>query len=305
MKNNSPLVSVCVIAYNHEKYLEETIIGIVNQKTTFDFELQIHDDASTDSTPEIIRKYEKLYPEIIKPTIQTENQLSQGIKPLTRFIYPKLKSKYVAFCEGDDYWNDMNKLQKQVDFMEAHPDYSLCAHDTNFIFEEGVKIKEQFYIKPAEGDFTFTFMDELKNHFIPTPSVLTRLQLILEMPTNFKSIVSGDIQLALYLLSRGKGYYFADKMSTKRRNRGGITFNKAYMSKAFEGAYELLFYISQFAPPESRLYIRRKMAEYERAFIKKRMKIRRFGFPMLIFRAIINNPSWFIYGWHNKPANGN
>ena len=119
-------VSICVLSYNHEKYLRDCLDGIVMQKTTFSIEAWVHDDASTDSSSAIIKEYQERYPDIIKPILQTENQYSKGGGILAKFVYPRCVGAYIALCEGDDYWTDPLKLQKQVDFMEAHEDYSLC-----------------------------------------------------------------------------------------------------------------------------------------------------------------------------------
>lgn len=126
----TPLVSVRCITYNHEPYIAQAIDGFLMQKTNFPFEVVIHDDASTDKTADIIREYEKKYPLIIKPIYQTENQYSKGNGAVTKVVNTKLKGKYIAFCEGDDYWIDENKLQVQFDFMEYHPECSLCVHNT-------------------------------------------------------------------------------------------------------------------------------------------------------------------------------
>lgn len=121
MANDKIMVSVGMITYNHERFVAHAIESIVNQKTNFKFELIIHDDASTDSTAEIIKKYAAEYPDIIVPILQSENQYSKGISIGETFVYPKVRGKYYAFCEGDDYWVDMDKLQKQVDYLENHP----------------------------------------------------------------------------------------------------------------------------------------------------------------------------------------
>src|SRR5690625_1921775 len=115
-----PLVSVSCRTYNHEKLIRDAIEGILMQKTTFPIELIIHDDASTDSTADIIRDYESKYPHIIKPIYQEENQYSKGVKIGMKYIHPKLKGKYYAICEGDDYWIDPYKLQKQINLLEEH-----------------------------------------------------------------------------------------------------------------------------------------------------------------------------------------
>ena len=125
-------VSVICITYNHEKYIRDALEGFVNQKTNFDYEVIIHDDASTDRTATIIREYQKKYPDIIKPILQNENQYSKGIPIIHTYIEPVIRGEYLAFCEGDDYWCDEMKLQRQIDFLDKHHDYVACVHNTEF-----------------------------------------------------------------------------------------------------------------------------------------------------------------------------
>ena len=120
-------VSIICNTFNHEKYIEDAIKGFVCQKTNFNYEICIHDDASTDHTKEIIQKYERLYPELIFAIIQTENQYSKGIS-VNAINTARAKGEYIAFCEGDDYWTDPYKLQKQVDLFEKYPDAALVVH---------------------------------------------------------------------------------------------------------------------------------------------------------------------------------
>lgn len=126
--NESIIVSIKCTAYNHEKYIRETLEGFIMQKTNFRFEAIVHDDASTDNTADIIREYAEKYPDIIKPIYETENQYSKKDGSLLRIMNEASRGKYFALCEGDDYWTDPYKLQKQVDFLESHPDYVLCSH---------------------------------------------------------------------------------------------------------------------------------------------------------------------------------
>ena len=121
----TPLVSIICLTYNQAQYIRKTLEGFVMQKTNFPIEILIHDDASTDETADIIREYENKYPQIIKPIYQQENQYSKKVAIGATYIYPKVKGKYIALCEGDDYWIDPLKLQKQVDFLESHLDYAL------------------------------------------------------------------------------------------------------------------------------------------------------------------------------------
>lgn len=127
-------VSVYCLAYNHEKYIKDCLEGFVNQKTNFKYEVIVHDDASTDNTASIIKEYASKYPNIIKPILQKENQYSQSLQHIIdKFIEPALKGKYVAICEGDDYWCDNYKLQKQVGILENHPEYVACTHQTKTV----------------------------------------------------------------------------------------------------------------------------------------------------------------------------
>ena len=121
-------VSIICLAYNHEAYIRDALEGFVSQKTTFPYEVLVHDDASTDGTAGIIREYAERYPDIIRPVYQTENQYSKGVCIARDILFPMIRGRYVALCEGDDYWTDTLKLQKQVDALEAHPELDICTH---------------------------------------------------------------------------------------------------------------------------------------------------------------------------------
>lgn len=125
--DNTPLVTICCITYNHAAYIRECLNGFLMQETNFKFEVVIHDDASTDETQSIIKEYCEKYPNVFSPIFQHVNQYSRGIKSIIQtFCVPQFRGKYIAMCEGDDYWIDPYKLQKQVDFLESHPDYGMC-----------------------------------------------------------------------------------------------------------------------------------------------------------------------------------
>ncbi len=124
------MVSVICITYNHEKFLRECLDSMVCQKTTFPFEIIVHDDVSTDGTIDIINEYKEKYPDLIVPFFEKENQYSKGKSIIEDCVLPFARGKYVAICEGDDRWCDKNKLQKQFDFMESHPDYVACFHNS-------------------------------------------------------------------------------------------------------------------------------------------------------------------------------
>ena len=126
----SPLVSICCITYNHAQFIRKCLDGFLMQQTDFPIEILIHDDCSTDGTTDIIREYEAKYPELIFPIYEEFNQYQNGkAAEIDFYNYLRARGKYIAYCEGDDYWIDPLKLQKQVDFMEANPEYSVCFHD--------------------------------------------------------------------------------------------------------------------------------------------------------------------------------
>ena len=135
-----PLVSIKCFVYNHEPYLRQCLDGFVMQKTNFKFEAIVHDDASTDGSAAIIREYAEKYSDIIKPILETENQYSKKDGSLQNIIDAQVLGKYIAICEGDDYWIDPNKLQMQVDFLEANPDYGMCYTRTSVFNQNKQKI---------------------------------------------------------------------------------------------------------------------------------------------------------------------
>lgn len=213
-----PLVSIRCITYNHENYISDALDGFLMQKTTFPFEIVVHDDASTDSTADIIRKYEEKYPNIVKPIYETENQYSKPGYPLGKIVNSALKGKYVAFCEGDDYWIDENKLQMQVDFLESHSDYSMCYTKAKQYFENIAKFSKHTFGEKIR-DYEELFIYGCK---IPTPTVVCRKKTLDDYNTEFYYKVDrtgwrmGDLPQWLYFFRKSKVKYFPRKTSVYR-----------------------------------------------------------------------------------------
>ena len=133
--DQTPIVSICCVTYNHEKYIRQCLEGFVMQKTDFPFEILVHDDASIDSTTRIVKEFEINYPHLFRCVYQTENQfLRQNV--LTNILLPMARGSYISMCEGDDYWTDSNKLQIQVDFLEKNESFVGCFHNTEERYEE-------------------------------------------------------------------------------------------------------------------------------------------------------------------------
>ena len=220
MNNTIPLVSICCTTYNHVNYIRQCLDGFVIQKTKLPIEILIHDDASTDGTQDIIREYEAKYPNIIKPIYQKENQYSKGVKVSLVYNYSRAKGKYIALCEGDDYWTDPYKLQKQVDFLESHPDYVMCSHRFDQYYEDGHRLEK-------EKDDTFQGVDyDLRNliggkWLTQTLTVMYRRS-ALDLKQYERYGMSMDIILFYELLKHGKGYCFPEAMGVYRYHNGGV-----------------------------------------------------------------------------------
>lgn len=200
----SALVTVCCTTYNHESYVREAIESFLIQETEFPFEIIIHDDASTDGTAAIILEYAERYPRLIRTIIQTENQYSKAGLINPRFVFPEATGKYLALCEGDDYWTDRRKLQKQVTFLENNPDYVITYSDCQPFDENGV-IDDDY--GGVREDLSAT---QLKK---ATPiSTLTSCfrNVINEVPLDLMSARYGDFVTWSLLGHHGKGKYLAE-----------------------------------------------------------------------------------------------
>lgn len=219
---NDIMVSICCLAYNHEKYIKSAIEGFLMQKTNFKYEIIIHEDASTDKTVEIIKYYEKKHPDIIKPIYQKENQYSKGVHI---DIESKARGKYIALCEGDDYWIDEYKLQKQVKYMEDNPECTFCFHNS-YVEDQKKENKKRKVIpwlpenrKFYDGKSRKYFAGELQLlGFIPTMSFLYPKKVIENLPNWYFEAPVGDTAVKLLASSQGYAYYMDEVMSVYRFN---------------------------------------------------------------------------------------
>ena len=220
-----PLISISCITYNHAPFIRQCLDGFVMQKTNFPIEVLIHDDASTDGTADIIREYEQKYPDIIKPIYQTENQYSKGISPSRIYNFPRIQGKYIAICEGDDYWTDEYKLQKQVDFLEANEDYSICFHPVKvYNEEEGIFIEND--IVQDVPDVTDIKLLATTN-YINTPSVIYRNnQQVFDDLNKFPSLGIGDYIFHMLFAQYGKIKKLRDTMAVYRMHKSGVWSSK-------------------------------------------------------------------------------
>lgn len=289
MNNMQPLVSICCITYNHAPYIRQCLDGFLMQKVTFPIEIIINDDCSTDGTTDVIREYEAKYPDIIKPIYHVENEYSKGTRGMfATYCFPKAKGKYIAMCEGDDYWIDPLKLQMQVDFMEVNPDYSLCFHNALRLNERKTKkekIKSFCYFNKSRQ---IQAEEIIAAWCIPTASVLYRREVLVNI--QLPSFFSGDYTLELILASRGNVFYIDKYMSVYRLNDGGVS-NKVKVRKWAEQLCELLDWFDKFTDFKYTIHIHKrkndakKFAKYDN--LKRQCVLLPFLFmPYYTYRRI-------------------
>ncbi len=227
MSEDRIMVTVFCTAFNHGKYIKQCLDGFVMQKTNFKFEVIIHEDASTDDTADIIREYEQKYPDIIKPIYEEENQYGKRFDYIEEFCLKNAKGKYIALCEGDDFWKDENKLQKQFEALESNPSCKMCVCKVRAVQEHGENMDQVYpgfelqtglyhtreILKSICREYAF----QTSSYFLEKESLK---RYFVEMPSFLKVSPVGDWPMLLYF-SRFDVYYIEDEMSCYRRNAIG------------------------------------------------------------------------------------
>ena len=212
----NPKISVICLAFNHEAYIGQCIESILNQNTEYKFEIIIHDDCSTDKTAEIIKKYESKYPDIIRGIYESENQYSKGVDIETTILEKEIRGEYVSFCECDDYWLDMNRLQKQAEFLDTHASYSACHG--NYIKKDMTTGKETLRRESKNEDVSIEWLinwgDSKSEYNIHESTIMYRRGVQHIIIPDFRSAT--DYKLALELSLQGNLYAFGDTFSVYR-----------------------------------------------------------------------------------------
>lgn len=216
-KYQKPEVTIWCTAFNHAKYISQCLDGFLNQKTNFPFEIIVHDDASTDGTADIIREYATHFPNIIKAVIEKENVFSKGKMAFGMVMVDNLHARYIATCEGDDYWSDENKLQKQYNYMEANRECSMVGHMTKSIDSNNHRICT--FINSVPGEYSQKENQEW-HLFAHYSSYFYRnifLQMSKEEIKDFFSVkVPGDRRMPVLLMKYGRLFVLPDEMSVYR-----------------------------------------------------------------------------------------
>lgn len=244
-----PLVSIRCMVYNHEPFLRQCLDGFVMQKTTFPFEAIVHDDASTDGSAAIIREYAEKYPDIIKPIYETENQYRKGTigKIMDAAIHPN--SKYIALCEGDDYWTDPHKLQVQVDIMEVDESIGLVHSQVEVYDQQKGVFLDELWGRPINS-----FKDELISNRPVTLTTCFRKELFFESKEFFRANVHehkpwrmGDYPLWLYMSYYSKSYFIDRPTGVYRLLKYSASHNPdpQKMADFEQSAYDVKFFFAR------------------------------------------------------------
>lgn len=211
------LVSICCITYNQENYIAKAIDSFLSQSYIQNCEILIHDDASTDDTLSILKKYHELYPDLIRLFPETVNQYSRGDHQMFPRLFKEARGKYIAICEGDDYWSDIDKIKMQVGIMEKHAEYSMCFHAAALYDCNLSRVTDTIQFSKKSREVTEEEIITAGGCMIPTASLFFRKDLVESLPEFFYHAPVGDYPLQLCLASRGKAYYINRSMSIYRK----------------------------------------------------------------------------------------
>ena len=288
-----PLVSVCCLTYNHVKYVGQCLEGFACQKTNFPFEILIHDDASQDDTQNVILEFAAKYDsEVVKPICQKINQFSQGISPLRQILLPRVKGKYIALCEGDDYWTDPLKLQKQVDFLEAHPEYGMCYTQCVSYRQNTVKFDRTPWGGPNES-----LESLLRMNTVPTLTVMFRADLlrayVAEIRPHERDWLMGDYPMWLYFAGNSKIKFLNATTGVYRVLSDSASHASAWQQRIrfIDSTWDIQrFYIERYGIPA-------EFAEFEQGLVLCKLNVyaksRQFGkFLQVWGRTIASHPGF-------------
>lgn len=293
----NPLVSICCLTYNMEKYIEKTIEGLLMQRTTFPFEIIIHDDASTDSTKRIIEEYVLKYPEIIKPLFQVENQHSKtGFHFQFTAVYTRANGKYIAYCDGDDYWIDPLKLQNQVCFLESHPDYGLVHTKAVKYYENKGAFKDIVGHKFSDFEELITECTVVHSSTC-FRSDLMKLYIEEVKPEERINWTTNDFPVWLWFIQHSKVKLLKDITTVYRQRSESIShkaddYKRLYFS---EGVYDIVdYYLSKNTIPLNKEKIR---ARYYSNMISIYFLTRRWGGVRNSIKVFYDAKDWLNLLW--------
>jgi glycosyltransferase involved in cell wall biosynthesis len=225
---NTPMkVSVLITTYNHEQFIAQAIESVLMQKVDFDYEIVIGEDCSTDGTRDIVIDFHRRDPDRIRLSLTERNLGGAGNMNFFR-AFQTCRGQYIAMLEGDDYWTSPQKLQKQVEFLDDHPECAICFHNVDVHKEDSHENHLYFRgeLKPV-----YTFNDLVRGPFFPTGSIVFRAGLISELPEWFYTTVPGDWPLFLLIAQHGDIGYIDEVLGVRRQHRGGVWHSKGTINQ--------------------------------------------------------------------------
>lgn len=266
MKNENILVSVVCDVYNHEPYLRQCFDGFVMQKTNFKFEVLVHDDASTDKSAEIIIEYTNKYPDIFKPIIQKENQYSKGVSIWKTYQFPRVQGKYIAICEGDDYWISKDKLQKQIEVLQRYNCCSMVCTRTCYFSQRQMRYVSENRCLKKTGFLECKNVILKGGEYISTASICFKKEVLDKYPLYCRKCYIGDYPLQIMCAMKGKVYYIDEKMTVYRmdnvlswcgREASAIDVYNVEKYKRKMTLLDMLYGFSQDYPQYSDFFVKR------------------------------------------------
>ncbi|MGB4047490.1 MAG: glycosyltransferase [Kiritimatiellia bacterium] len=262
-----PLVSVFMTTYNHGRFIAQALDGILMQEVDFSYEIVIGEDKSTDRTREIVCEYQRKHPAKIRLRLSRENLYSQGLKPGAAVLYA-CRGKYIAFCEGDDYWTDPKKLQKQVAALEAKPEISACYTNAAVENENGdaqpsvwLGHKGPSSCAPKPEKTYLSQIDIIRNHSIPTCTLLARAAPLRRLPPWFFRIPTGDWGFAMILTENGPVKFMDEITAVYRRHSGGVWSVRTSLDTMVDFARRMQIYLPH-APPDVRTELKKTLSKH-------------------------------------------
>lgn len=289
MKTEGVLVSICCVTYNHEGYIRQCLDGFVMQKTNFAYEILVHEDASKDATAEIVKEYQLRYPQLFKCVYQSENQFLKQ-NTLVNILFKMAKGKYLALCEGDDYWTDPYKLQKQVDFLEANTDFAIHCGHARMLSDDVNRNDKRIHEEIAENT-VFIIDDFAENSRVVTCTAMFRNIGFRALPKYFKESPAGDWCLYTYILATtgGKVFYENSDFAAYRAHAGGIysSLNTSGFYRFYEKTLRVIYKLLQ--DPAHKLKSRQKRNWYLEQIFREYLKEKKFWKAFRVWTSLLGN----------------
>jgi len=282
--NEHPVkVSVAFITYNHEPFVRQSLDSVLMQETDFPFEIVIGEDCSTDGTQKIVEDYKDKHPDKIRIVTSETNV---GPMPNVVRTYKTCKGKYIAVLEGDDYWTDPLKLQKQVELMEANPGFTMCFTDRSVVNETGMLIQKSTI--PDARKKTLTAQDIVGSYTPPSQTVLfKRSYLSSNIIESLKKVFNGDTCLFSFLSTKGEAGYIDRITAAYRLNKQGHYTNKSYISR-LESKLKTYEELDKLIENRYKPFLRKGMAvAYQRLYVLLFLEKNRKGFFKIFVKMIV------------------